>query len=338
MQNRPIILTGTAKDSATINYLLKHGVKIIDLLNLQIEEAKKIPWIKQRINHLKPRDLGSWIFFPWRNSLVRLLKKDFFLDVKSSRNLFLLTNPEQKKYSGLKIGIAGMTVGSMIARTLVLETCGSYYKLADNDNISISNLNRLDASVCDLNKSKVILASEKLYEINPYLTIKVYKSGITKQNVNSFFSNPQLDIVIEEVDDLAVKVLMRRQAKKTKTPLIMATALESIVLLDYEAYGREENEKPFHGELSQKELRGLSSKSLEKKSVGARRIIPNKFFSQRLKNSFSELGKTINAFPQLAAGTLLRGAAVAFFIKELFIFNTKIKSGRYVIDLKSLLK
>lgn len=337
-QKLPIVFSDSVSDKLIIYGLKKNGVRVVDFLSSQINEARRIPFISGAIEKYSPDELGNWIFFPWRNLLTRILIKEIFLQVKTSRNLFLLSKVNQKEYLKLKIGIAGMTVGSAIAKSLVLETCGSCYKLADNDNIAISNLNRLDAGVCDLEKPKVYLASEKLFEINPYLSIEVFQKGITRENINRFFLNPKLDIIIEEVDDLAVKVLLRKYAKKNNVPLLMATALDSIVLIDYEAYGRGKNVSPFHGALNEHELKSLSSVSIKKKAAGATKIIPEIFFSERLKKSFRELGKSINAFPQLASGTFFRAACVTYFVRQLMINKRDINSGRYIMDLETLFK
>ena len=58
--------------------------------------------------------------------------------------------------------------------------------------------------------------------------------------------------------------------------------------------------------------------------------------SPRVKFSFSELGKTITSWPQLASSVFLGGAACCHYAR-LLLLNQKVDSGRFYVDLDKII-
>lgn len=307
--------------------------QIVDSLQAQIDDLNQIPQIKEVFNQ---NDCDVWIYFPWRKTLLHSLNKDWFLRVKSSRNLFILNTDEQNSYYSLKIGIAGLSVGYSIASVLALENGCGHLNIADPDVLNLSNLNRINTSLINIGRKKADIARESLFEINPFLTIKTFEQGITENNVKEFVTQPKLDIVIEETDDLTIKYLLRKHAKIQAVPLLMFTTIDTVLVLDFEDY-RYKNVQPFHGKLSKTELEDLSSANLQKKADGAIKILGREFFSERVRYTFSQLGKKVNAFPQLASGAYLRASAASLLLRKVFVRKENVPSGRYVFDLNELI-
>lgn len=333
----PILLDLNKKrDRKIIRNLIKRGYKIYNFFESELNELKKIPLGDKFFKKEKRKNIDRWIVYPWRKRLVHILDEDLFLFLKTSRNLFLLTPKEQKKYYNLKIGIVGLSVGASVAAALVQEGGGSFYKIADKDSLELSNLNRVRTNIFNITRAKIDVIREEMYEMNPFIKIKEYSNGLHKKNILDFIVNPKLDFIIEETDDLRLKVNLRLYAKRFGVPVIMATSLDSKILIDYEGYGKEKNVLPFNDILTKNEINNLSSKDLKSKSSGAIKIVGKKNFSRRLSFSFQQLGKTIYAFPQLASGTYVRSALILHLIRMLIFKKIKVKSGRYIIDLNNI--
>src|SRR3989344_5803581 len=111
---------------------------------------------------------GVWVFYPWKNQLVHLIKESLYYEVLTARNKFLITKYEQDKFHKLKIGIAGLSVGQSAALTIATLGGARNMKLADFDVLEGSNLNRIRGSVAEINESKCDIAARQIYEINPY--------------------------------------------------------------------------------------------------------------------------------------------------------------------------
>ena len=59
-------------------------------------------------------------------------------------------------------------------------------KLADNDILSLSNLNRFRAGLPDLGVNKAVLTARQIYEINPFAKLEVFDKGISPENIENF--------------------------------------------------------------------------------------------------------------------------------------------------------
>lgn len=138
-------------------------------------------------DHIHATDLnkyGVWVYYPWSNNLVHLLDEDEFIKVRTNRNIYKILPEEIETLGKKKIGIIGLSVGQSIAMTLALErTCGEL-RLADFDDIELSNMNRIRAGVQDLGMSKVVLAARQIAELDPYIKVKCFKEGLTNENIN----------------------------------------------------------------------------------------------------------------------------------------------------------
>ncbi len=271
---------------------------------------------------------GVWVYFPWRSGLAHILSEEDFLKVRTARNKLLIDQKEQENFYNATIGIAGLSVGSNIAFALALQGGPRRIRLADMDRLALSNTNRVFASVSDLGLLKVEMVARRLYEINPYLTIELYPDGLSEQNLELFFNG--LDVVVDELDNLAVKYLIRTCAQKHRIPVVMGADNGDNAVIDVERYDLNPNTKYFHGRLGNitiEELRGLDKFGIGKtitQHIGPENVTP------RMQQSLLEMGKTIVSWPQLGGAALLNGIAVAYCVK-------KILNNQDVIDNRALL-
>lgn len=258
---------------------------------------------------------GCWVYFPWNASLAHVLDKECFYRVRTARNRNLITEREQKTYYDAHIGIAGLSVGTSVALAIALSGGGRRMRLADMDTFALSNTNRVPSSVCDLGSKKVELAARRIYEINPYAEIELEPRGVSIETIEAFFDG--LDVVVDEVDDIAAKYLIRREARKRGIPLVMAADNGDGAVVDIERYDLDKDTPFFHGRLgdaSYEQLSGLDRAGVGRtitKHIGHENVTP------RMQESLLEMGKTIVSWPQLGGAALLNGAAVAYCVRRI---------------------
>ena len=327
----------------------KQITRVIDDYQNEKEEARSIahPARKQAAGSFaderpctrKILDLkaGCWVFYPWRSSLVHILNSSSFQKLRLSRNQNLISSAEQIILSKAKIGIAGLNVGNPAAVALALEGVGKVFRLADFDALSLTNLNRFRAGVCDLGANKAILTARQMYEINPYLAIKVSDKGVTPGRTENFLLQPRLDILIEETDHLPLKIELREKAKKFKIPVIMATGNGANLILDVERYDINPRLLILNGALEpgvQKEIYRLNDSdfSLTRRVGLARDFIGAKWLTKKMCQSFREVGKTLAGIPQLAETSFLRGAVLCYATRQILL-KRGFPSGRYIVSL-----
>ena len=258
---------------------------------------------------------GRWVYFPWRYLAAHILPEDDYYRVRTARNQNLITKEEQEKFYEATIGIGGLSVGSSVAFAIALSGGGKHMKLADMDRLALSNTNRVLAGADRLGMLKVEMAARTIYEINPYAEIELYSDGLAPENIEEFFSG--LDIVIDELDNLAVKYLIREQAKKHHIAVVMAADNGDNAVVDVERYDLDPQPDFFHGRLDEVSYEIL--KGLDKFSIGrmiTKHIGPENV-TERMQQSLVEMGKTIVSWPQLGGAALINGAAVAFCVRKI---------------------
>ncbi len=299
--------------------------------------------ITKYIDSIELEKYGVWVYYPWSKKLVRLLDEEDFIKVRTNRNIYKILPEDIDTLSKKKIGIIGLSVGQSIALTLALErTCGEL-RLADFDDIELSNMNRIRAGVQDLGMSKVIIAARQIAELDPYIKVKCYTEGLNKDNIRDFFiEDGKIDILVEECDGLEIKVLSRVMAKEFGIPVVMDTNDNG--MLDVERFDLEPERPIFHGRI--KNLEGLSAEELiktlkgltiEQKIAFLAQIIGMENVSSAMKQSLANMNKNIIGWPQLASAVTLGGAMVTDTCRKILLnhFNS---SGRFFINLDELIK
>src|SRR3989338_2821830 len=273
---------------------------------------------------------GKWVFFPWGSKLVHILPEEDFQLVRTARNKNLINKDEQAKFYNGAEGIAGLSVGSSVAFALALQGGAGHLKLADMDRLALSNTNRILTGIDSLGVLKVEMAARKIYEINPYAEIELFPEGLNKENIGRFFEG--LDIVIDELDNLAVKYLIREQAKKNKIAVVMAADNGDNAVVDVERYDLDQNTPFFHGRMGEVSYEMLSK--LDKFGIGkmiTKHVGPENV-TERMQESLLEMGKTIVSWPQLGGAALINGAAVAYCIRKI-LNGQELESNRALISL-----
>ncbi|TPV95455.1 MAG: hypothetical protein B7733_09885, partial [Myxococcales bacterium FL481] len=162
--------------------------QIADLLETRMP-GRKIPAARradEAQNHVGDVDIrmyGIWVYYPWRRAVVHVLPEAEYRELRTSRNRNKITLEEQSRMSGLRIAIAGLSVGRATAVTLAMEGTGGEFRLADFDALDLSNLNRLRGSVLEIGVNKAVLTARELFELDPFLRVRIFESGINDDNI-----------------------------------------------------------------------------------------------------------------------------------------------------------
>ncbi|MDZ7845747.1 MAG: ThiF family adenylyltransferase [Owenweeksia sp.] len=314
---------------------LKNLIKIRNprrqLTQSQLEDRYQ-EWIK----HNSLEEYGVYVYYPWNNRLVHLLGKEEFIEMRTSRNKYKITDEEQHLLATKTIGIIGLSVGQSVALTAALErTCGKM-RLADFDHLELSNLNRLRSGVQNLGLPKTLIVAREIAEIDPYSEVELFRDGITEENLDNFLSKDgTLDLLIEECDALPIKIKSRKSARDLRIPVVMDTSDKG--MLDIERFDQQPDRQLFHGlipGLNQMEIDNLPDAqkiNILLKLVGGMSI------SSRLKSSLIELNESIGSWPQLSSSVAL-GGAITTDVARKILLGRPVQSGRFYVDLDEVFK
>ncbi|GAB0107631.1 Rv1355c family protein [Nocardia sp. JMUB6875] len=273
-------------------------------------------------------EADRWAYYPWRASVVGLPGPELFRTLRLDRNRNKLTRTEQKSLATQTIGVIGQSVGHAIAHTLALEGICGRIRLADFDEVELSNLNRLPGTVFDIGVNKAVVSARRIAELDPYLPVEVFADGLTDDNMDRFLDG--MSVVVEVCDSLDIKLAVREAARRRRIPLLMETSDRG--LLDVERYDLEPDRRPFHGlmgDVTTAELRGLSTR--EKSAYGIR-IVDGSKLSDSMAASLMEVGRTLNSWPQLGGDVQLGGATIAAAVRRIGL-GRKLPSGQTRVDL-----
>jgi molybdopterin/thiamine biosynthesis adenylyltransferase len=292
--------------------------------------------VKKQLCGLRVADYGRWIYYPWSGQLVHLLPEDEFRELRSDRNRNRITSEEQLRLRQCTIGVMGLSVGQASALTLAIEGVGGHFRIADFDTLALSNLNRLRAGTHEIGLNKAIICARQMFEIDPYLDIEIFPDGITEDNVSTFLGrgSEKLSVLVEECDDLFIKIVARELARERGIPVVMDTNDRG--LIDIERFDLEPARPLLHGsirDLSAHHLRGLT---MAQKVPHLMRMIGERTISTRLAGSIPEIKRTISTWPQLASGVALGGALVTDTIRRILLGEMK-RSGRFFVDMEAII-
>jgi nitroreductase len=279
-------------------------------------------------------EYGCWVHFPWSRQVVQVLPEPEFHEVRASRNRYKITPEEQTRLRSFTIGVVGLSVGQAVATAMALEGCAGRYRLADFDTLALSNLNRLSCGVGDLDENKAVLAARRLLEIDPFLDVQVWEGGVDEDTVDRFLSQGGcVDLLVEECDDLFMKVYLRERARALRVPVLMETNDRG--MLDVERFDFEPDRELLHGLIGAVragELKGLPTKE---KVPFVLRILGE--MSPRLAASLVEIDQTISSWPQLGSGAMLGGAVAADAARRILLGQLS-ASGRFHVDVHQLVR
>lgn len=280
---------------------------------------------------------GMWVYFPWNKTLVHVLPEAEHTELRTARNRNLITPVEQQRWYQSSVGVAGLSVGNAVVSAIVQTGGGKYLRLADCDEVSTSNINRIRAGISDVGTNKLDLAARYVFEVNPYASIIAYNEGITEQNIERFLCDPKpLSVVIDEMDTLHLKILLRKIARRHRIPVVMAADNGDGAVIDVERFDKEPDRPLLHGVFSERELDAISptiSRMDAAKIISTWVGVSNT--AMRMKESLMEIGRSLYTWPQLGTAAFLSGTIVSYVARRIVLGET-LPSGKTVISLDQL--
>jgi molybdopterin/thiamine biosynthesis adenylyltransferase len=318
-------VTSTGGDVFTATVLVEaepHDDQLLSELRADSRIEFVDTWDEQRdeLRRLRPppepeavAEAKRWAYYPWRRTVASILGPRGFRAVRLSRNRNLITAQEQDRLGQLRIGVVGLSVGHAIAHILAQEGLCGGLRLADFDELELSNLNRVPATVLDIGLNKAKAAARRIAEFDPYLPVEVFDRGITTESVNRFLDG--VDILVEECDSLDAKILIRQAARSRRIPVLMATGDRGT--LDVERFDVEPQRPILHGLLGDVAFEELSGLPSEDKVPYALRMMEGGRLSPRMAASLVEVGTTLATWPQLVAEVAQSAALVAEAVRRI---------------------
>jgi molybdopterin/thiamine biosynthesis adenylyltransferase len=317
-----------------INAQLKELIKgFHPAIRLKNEDYPEL--IKAHLAGAHVKEYGVWVYYPWSRRLVHLLDEKEFIEVRTNRNQYKITRQERDLLSEKRVGIIGLSVGQSIALTLSMERGYGELRLADFDELELSNLNRIRTGVHNLSVPKAVITAREIAEIDPFLRVKCFLDGLTEENMDDFFlEGGKLDMLIDECDGLDMKILCRYKARELQIPVLMDTSDRG--MLDVERFDLEPNRPVLHGTVEGVDLKGIKDLTNEQKVPIIFRMLGIENVSLKIKASMLEVNQSINTWPQLASSVALGGAVGADVCRRILLDEFH-DSGRYYVDLEEII-
>lgn len=344
-ESQDIIIFDINKDQELIQQYTqgRRGI-FLDFLNSMLNELalNKFPDIPKEslkltetieilVNQKESRQTGVFIYYPWKDTLVRVLDREDFIYLRTARNRNKIRFDEQEILSKKCVGIIGLSVGYSVLMAMALERVCSNFKIADFDEIELSNLNRIYQPLTNIGLNKAIAAKRAVLELDPYLSIEIFEDGINENNIEDFIiGKTKLDLLVDECDSGFVKFLSRYWARQNSIPVLMETSDRGV--LDVERFDLDKEYPLLHGRFSEFPLDWTELRKLDKELLFA--SIDFDLVSERGLESMSIIGKEIRTWPQLGSDVLSGGATVAIVARKIFLGH-KVESSRNYLDIES---
>jgi molybdopterin/thiamine biosynthesis adenylyltransferase len=326
------------------NYLKKANAIENQLLELhltrhpkrQISKSDRAEWMKTWKKNNDIDTYGQWVYYPWSGVISHILPENEFIELRTSRNKYKISEAEQKQLSSKKLGIIGLSVGQSVALTMAIERVFGTLRIADYDHLDLSNLNRIRSGLSNLALPKTIMVAREIAEIDPYLKVELYNEGITNDNIDDFIGRGEskLDLLIEECDSLDIKILARSVARKQRVPVLMDTSDRG--MLDIERFDLDPEQPLMHGMISDDSAANLSNLSAKDRLAMVMDMVGVDGISPRLKASLLEVDESLKTWPQLASSVALGGAITTIAARRILL-NQQIDSGRHYFDIDEVL-
>lgn len=281
-------------------------------------------------------EYGVWVYYPWANKAVHLLAEKEFAIVRTNRNKYKITADEQNKLSEKKIGVIGLSVGQSVSLTLAMERSFNELRIADFDELDLSNINRIRTGVFNLKIKKTVIVAREIAEIDPFLNVVCYEDGITNENIDDFLNgNGKLDLLIDECDSFDIKISAREKAKALGIPVLMEGSDRGTI--DIERFDLEPERAILHGmtdHLDMSNYKNLST--LDERVPYITAVTGVETLSPRMKASAIEIMGTISTWPQLASAVTFGGGLTTDVARKILLNQLSV-SGRFFVDLDELI-
>jgi molybdopterin/thiamine biosynthesis adenylyltransferase len=273
-----------------------------------------------------------WAYYPWRRAAVAVLGPQGFRAVRLDRNRNMVTADEQARLGALRIGVVGLSAGHVIAYTIAAQGLCGELRLADFDQLELSNLNRVPATVFDIGLNKAEAAARRIAELDPYLLVRTFESGLTMDTIDEFLDG--LDIVVDECDSLDMKAIVRERARARGMPVLMATSDRGLV--DVERFDLDPQRPILHGLLGNVDHASLARMTSGEKVPHLLRFLEAQHLSSRGAASLLEIDRTLSTWPQVSGDVATGAPVIAESVRRIGL-GEHLPSGRVRLDVSGAL-
>jgi molybdopterin/thiamine biosynthesis adenylyltransferase len=344
--------TSNPTEQAALQQLVdnKHYIQIFDTIESQLKELMRTnkPAItltptevaadlEAHLNGTSMDNYGVWVYYPWSERLVHILDENEFVKLRTNRNKYKITEQEQQQLFTKRVGVIGLSVGQSVSLTMAIERTFGELRIADFDELEITNLNRLRSGIHNMGLRKTVLVAREIAEIDPFLKVTCFHEGITDDNMEQFLlEGGKLDVLIDECDSVDIKIKCRLAARKHHIPVLMEASDRATI--DIERFDLDPSRPILHGAIEHLDIsRVKEMKTMEEKLPYILPIVGIETMSPRLKASAIEIGQTISTWPQLASAVTLGGGITADLCRKVLLDQLHV-SGRFFIDMDELIK
>jgi len=299
---------------------------LTELMLVRHPQYKKIPdELTQNFNEFKATYLngmeqnyvGSWVLFG-NGTLLHILRPEDHYELRTSRNIGLLSSQEQEIISNAHIAVGGLSVGGLCATTLAMEGVNSFY-ITDFDKLATSNLNRISSSLSHIGVEKTDIVAEKIWGIDPFASIAKDNDGFSLAHVENMFNPERMpNVVIDAMDSIEAKIEVRKACRKYGIPLVwMIDMGDGVVQIGTERYDLDPEYPAFHGCLEAKEVElGKSLNYVE----SCFSIFNNDRLPFRMANSFLMACNNEGAgISQLAGTVSIAAGAISKVVRKILL-------------------
>lgn len=291
---------------------------------------------------LENLSFGVWAYYPRPCHLVRFSDPFWHRLALVIRNSMLLRDPEMRlawhelraRMEVAVVACAGCSVGGAILHAIARDIRPLHVKAADCKTFHLTNANRVTLGYDDFCRNKAIVIAEQLHRIDPFLAVSAYAEGVHEENLRDFLAGnpdrkePSASVLVEEIDDIEMKIRFREAARELGIPVVMATDIGSAVQLDVRRFDRSRNLPLIFG-ITDEELYAVLDRFLNEKTreawyeffiavVGRGALIAEEFRRIILKEDQPLFGGA----PQLGSTTMAAGGIAAEAIARLVLGYT----------------
>ena len=226
------------------------GKTLRELYDEEVERYEGLVSDAQASGRVEP-DYGTYVIDHARGDLYLVAPERWHKLALVTSNSKLLTDPEgtltwaeiRRKLEGAVVGFVGLSVGGNLLEGWLREARPRRVKVADPDWVELTNFNRGERmslrhavaprsarfdpanpyDVPRVSKAEYIAYEQQL--VDPYLDVDVYTEGVNRENLERFFAGgdgePPIDILVEEMDNLDLKILVRQVAREHGVDVVM---------------------------------------------------------------------------------------------------------------------
>lgn len=178
---------------------------------------------------VRPSAAGSCA---WSGRLVRFPERDDLRALRTFRNRDLITRTEQAILYSATIAVFGLSVGSSVVERLVGSGIGRSSSWPTWTSSSRPTSTGSTAPSATSVSTRQTRRQAGISSIDPYINQVHLRSGIDQDVLEAIIRTHSRDILIDEMDDLAMKARVRQATRDHRIPVLSASDVGDRTVID----------------------------------------------------------------------------------------------------------